>query len=558
MAFKEGYRAVTLDGDIYDPKGAVMGGFNENYHRIESFIEFQDIKQRMIEIEKSLQENSVRVDKVAGIEREKKGLLQKKEELEHRKSLLEQEEKAKGEMSFEGQTKRINDALEQETAAIEKMNNSIKENNIELKKLEYNVQIAQNGEGNIREVLRNDLKKAGDEINSLKHELEKTKKEIQKREIQIKKLETDSEKSAKIVEDARSHISELNNELDSNLLKHKESLNANIGEIKKIMNELEAKLIESDIKEKELAESNSQIHSSISEKQAEFSQIESTLKSLASETEEHNKLINVLKSENPFIEVEEKRFGTENSEYDFDNIDIKQLSDQSGKLQKEMEKLKKMININVDEVGDSIEKQYDSLMDKKAIVQKDKERLLKIISELDTKKRDALKEVWTIVNKDFGDIFTTLFPAAKAQLVLINETDITEGIEFQVSFKDIIKKSLTELSGGQRTLLALSYIFALLKFKPAPLYILDEIDAALDISHTQNIGVMIREQFPQSQFLVISLKDGMFNNANVLFKVAFVNGGSKVDRLGLRETPENENNDNVKGKSKKDFIKRKK
>ena len=100
----------------------------------------------------------------------------------------------------------------------------------------------------------------------------------------------------------------------------------------------------------------------------------------------------------------------------------------------------------------------------------------------------------------------------------------------KVGFNNEWKESLSELSGGQRSLLALSFVLALLKYKPAPLYILDEIDAALDLQHTQNIGTMIKEHFPQSQFLIISLKEGMFRNANVLFKTEFHEGKSKITR----------------------------
>lgn len=62
------------------------------------------------------------------------------------------------------------------------------------------------------------------------------------------------------------------------------------------------------------------------------------------------------------------------------------------------------------------------------------------------------------------------------------------------------------------------------------MYILDEIDAALDLSHTQNIGQMLRTHFAKSQFIIVSLKEGMFNNANVLFKTKFVDGVSTVTR----------------------------
>lgn len=79
---------------------------------------------------------------------------------------------------------------------------------------------------------------------------------------------------------------------------------------------------------------------------------------------------------------------------------------------------------------------------------------------------------------------------------MVDEADIQQGIKIKVGFHGTWKESLSELSGGQRSLLALSFVLALLKYKPAPLYILDEIDAALDLQHTQNIGKMIKEHFP--------------------------------------------------------------
>lgn len=78
------------------------------------------------------------------------------------------------------------------------------------------------------------------------------------------------------------------------------------------------------------------------------------------------------------------------------------------------------------------------------------------------------------------------------------------------------------------SLIALSLIMALLQFKPAPMYILDEVDAALDLSHTQNIGRLFKTRFKGSQFIVVSLKDGMFQNANRIFRTRFVDGTSVV------------------------------
>jgi structural maintenance of chromosome 2 len=85
-----------------------------------------------------------------------------------------------------------------------------------------------------------------------------------------------------------------------------------------------------------------------------------------------------------------------------------------------------------------------------------------------------------------------------------------------------------------RSLIALSLIMALLQFKPAPMYILDEIDAALDLSHTQHIGQLFRTRFKGSQFIVVSLKEGLFTNANVLFRARFRDGTSIVERTAQR------------------------
>lgn len=71
------------------------------------------------------------------------------------------------------------------------------------------------------------------------------------------------------------------------------------------------------------------------------------------------------------------------------------------------------------------------------------------------------------------------------------------------------------------------------------MYILDEIDAALDLSHTQNIGHMLKTHFSKSQFIVVSLKEGMYNHANVLFKTKFVDGVSNVTRIAATTAANN-------------------
>lgn len=118
-----------------------------------------------------------------------------------------------------------------------------------------------------------------------------------------------------------------------------------------------------------------------------------------------------------------------------------------------------------------------------------------------------------------------------AKLEPLEGEPLTSGLDIRVSLGGVWKQSLAELSGGQRSLVALSLILALLQYRPAPMYILDEVDAALDLAHTENIGRLLKSRFTGSQFIVVSLKEGMFANANVLFRTRFREGISSVERI---------------------------
>ncbi len=231
-----------------------------------------------------------------------------------------------------------------------------------------------------------------------------------------------------------------------------------------------------------------------------------------------------------WIESEKSAFGVEGGDYDFKAIDPNEMSRELKTLKLEQDSLSKKINKKVMGMIEKAEGEYTELLRKRKVVENDKKKIHSVIEELDVKKKTELSRTWRKVNKDFGSIFSTLLPGASAKLEPPEGMEAWEGLEVKVAFGDVWKESLSELSGGQRSLLALSLILSLLLFKPAPMYILDEVDAALDLSHTQNIGNMLKTHFSQSQFIVVSLKEGMFNNANVIFRTKFVDGVSTVTR----------------------------
>jgi len=237
-----------------------------------------------------------------------------------------------------------------------------------------------------------------------------------------------------------------------------------------------------------------------------------------------------------WITEEKHHFGKPGTVYDFNAQDMAMAKDKIKELEEAQKGLKKNINPKVINMIDVVEKKEAALKKMMATVLRDKAKIEETIIELDRYKRDALFHTWEKVNGDFGGIFAELLPGNFAKLQPPEGKDLTEGLEVKVQLGNVWKQSLTELSGGQRSLIALSLIMALLQFKPAPMYILDEIDAALDLSHTQHIGQLFRTRFKGSQFIVVSLKEGLFTNANVLFRARFRDGTSVVERTAQRST----------------------
>ena len=176
------------------------------------------------------------------------------------------------------------------------------------------------------------------------------------------------------------------------------------------------------------------------------------------------------------------------TEYDFSNFDFEQKQQHFNKLKQDQHGLQKRVNQKVEAMYDKVEKEFKSLIEKRETIKVDKDTLNNGMVDLDEKRKEAVEKCYLGVNKNFGKIFSTLLPGTSAKIQTAPGKDFLEGLEIAVAFNNVWKTSLSELSGGQRSLLALAFLLSLLLYKPAPFYILDEIDAALDLSHTENIG----------------------------------------------------------------------
>ncbi|KAM9251181.1 LOW QUALITY PROTEIN: structural maintenance of chromosomes protein 2 [Cariama cristata] len=520
-------RSVTLDGDVFDPQGTLHGGARSQAAPVLSSL--QEIKD--VELQLKTKESELQT-----VENELASLQNVAEKFQQ---LKQQWEMKSGEAELL-QTKLHQSAYHKQEEELIALKKTIADCEETLKKTEESQKKAEDK----YKVLENKMKNAATESEELKNASRKLDSAKKKADIYQKMKEKQQEVEALVLE-----LEELKQEdasykqqildLDKVIKSYQNEITAMAAEVTKTKKSVEKS-------QKELAKQKEIIalqDKAIKARSAEIEKyreqnnelqlkvkaLEHNISKCQQETADATAKVTKMLQEHEWIVSEKAHFGQPNTAYDFKTNNPKEAIQKLEKLQDKKEKLGRNVNMRAMKMLSETEERYNDLMKKKRIVENDKSKILAAIEELD-QKTEALHVAWKKVNEDFGAIFSTLLPGARAMLVPCKTQNVLDGLEFRVALGKTWKENLTELSGGQRSLVALSLILAMLLFKPAPIYILDEVDAALDLSHTQNIGQMLHTHFRHSQFIVVSLKDGMFNNANVLYQTKFVDGVSTVAR----------------------------
>ncbi len=206
------------------------------------------------------------------------------------------------------------------------------------------------------------------------------------------------------------------------------------------------------------------------------------------------------------------------------------------KLAKTQETISRIGSVNLRslEVYDEIKKEYDSIKDKVDVISKEKEGILKIIAEIDIKKRKAFLKTLEALNEIFSRNFAQISTKGQVSLELENKKDPFEGgVAIQVKTGHGKYFDVTSLSGGEQTMVALSLIFAIQEFRPYCFYILDEIDAALDKRNSERLASLLKKYMQQGQYIVITHNDEIITNATNLYGVSMHEGISKVVSMQL-------------------------
>jgi len=269
----------------------------------------------------------------------------------------------------------------------------------------------------------------------------------------------------------------------------------------------------------------------------EISKAENDLENLRETMRTHEREINLVSLKN--AEVKAKLAGLEEEFGKYQKVELV-ANKSKEELQQEIHKFEIMlsqmsaVNMKALEIYEQIEKEYNSLVEKKTSLETEKTDVLTMMNEIETKKKGHFMKAFKDVNENFQRIFSSLFKKGKAYLQLDNpEKPFEDGLSVKVKLTGNRFMDLKSLSGGEKTLTALSFIFSIQEMQPASFYILDEIDAALDKQNSETLAKLLRSYSTNAQYIVISHNDSLIAEADTLFGVSMVDGVSKVTSLRI-------------------------
>ena len=377
--------------------------------------------------------------------------------------------------------------------------------------------------------LEKEISEVENEINEIDHKLKaiddkyylKNKERVTLKETIINKENTLKEKE-EIIENLKSEISRNSKTLSNTLKEEENELISKYYEVEKGKQILESKL-EEEIKERNL----------LKEKQNEF---EFTMK-------RENALYNSKSKELNTLEISVNRDDVKldtllnelNETYNmtYENAILHYpLEMEKSEAEELLTNLKREIrdmgpvNTEAPKEYDEIKERYDFLTSQREDLIKAEDTLLEIIKEMDEVMKREFKESFETIRKNFKETFIELFHGGNADLKLTDGENLLEtGIEIVASPPGKSLKSITLLSGGEKTFTAISLLFAILKSRPVPFCIFDEIEAALDEANVEAFGEHLQKLKEKTQFILITHKKKTMEYVDTLYGITMQESG---------------------------------
>ena len=213
------------------------------------------------------------------------------------------------------------------------------------------------------------------------------------------------------------------------------------------------------------------------------------------------------------------------------NVSLDELKQEINEFEKLMEKIGN-VNLRALEIYEEIEKEYNGILEKVNKLQTEKEDVLNLMNEIDGKKTELFMKTFNEINKTFRAIFLELTTKGEAMLELENEEEpLKEGVDIKIKLSGNKYFDIRSLSGGEKSLAALAFIFAIQEYNPAMFYLLDEVDAALDKVNSEKLSKLIKKYSGNAQYIVISHNDAVISDADQIYGVSMKKDGKFISQI---------------------------
>ncbi|MFA5049989.1 MAG: chromosome segregation SMC family protein [Candidatus Micrarchaeia archaeon] len=518
-------RIVTLDGELFEKSGIITGGKTASSLLASAQIkklddESEDLKEKrrqmIVRLEEIREEGNRKRKEKAELEVKLKGIeIEKRVFAESR----EKQEKLKNQKKeVEKEVKEIEDKMDSKIKKkselqkiIESQMKSIEQLKADIDNEEKSIMQKQDSQGRKRTEIAS-------KISSLKATFEGKQKELELRKTQLRKKEIEIKDISQMIVDLISEINKIKREIPE-LLKELENLEERVKKSGKEIESLFNQLKNFEEKLKSAGEERGKIKIKIESYEREKHQneikeatIKTRLVDLKTEFEEYGKIEFLNESRDELIKKIKEYEATLNS---IESVNLSAIELYESKL------------VELEELGKKI-----------TLLEDERKAILEMISGIDKRKIEIFSETFEAVNKNFQDMLNTI-PVGKGHLYLDDPDNPFESslhIKIQKNNRDV---SIDSLSGGESSLVALAFIFAIQFYKPSPFYILDEADAALDKQNSNYLAQLIRQISDKTQFLVVSHNDSVISGANAVLGVAKVKGISKIVGVKLENITSN-------------------
>jgi len=539
------FRVVTLEGDVVNPGGSMSGGAQKKTN------------QSLFTREKDLQEISERLtnfqEKALQFESSVKSKKQKIKELEHKLSV---EEEMFSEMQSELQE------LRSESSQLEMKLSSINDNlsiyDQDKQQFTEDSQILSDRAN----ILSEELTHIQEKLTSIEKEIDvltnqesefKENKEMMQNELHHFQITlAEQEERVKSQRDKTNTVQNQLNNLKDEYDKYHSELQ-NLMELES-SGETEADIdqsIQASKKKKEL--SSQQIDQKRQERLKQAQLIQETERKLKEENVTHQHALQSIQEkevkvnrldvdlENRLQHLQTEYIITyEKARQDYEKAtDIEAAKTMVTQLKSSIERLG-TVNLGAIEEFDRVSDRYDFLSDQRNDLVEAKDTLFTVIDEMDEEMKTRFDDTFTKIKDEFAVVFTQLFGGGHAELKLTDPKNLLEtGVDIVAQPPGKKLQHLGLLSGGERALTAIALLFAILRVRPVPFCILDEVEAALDEANVSRFAKYVKFYSDNTQFIVITHRKGTMEEADVLYGVTMQESGvSRLVSVRLEDTKE--------------------